>query len=181
MVTTQTQATRQAAISAEVATHVAAQLAAATQQQQAAIQQPQTINHQNQYVPTDPDVDFEKISKKFINKSLPLCPGEPTYNHYVKVRKMLYRNLRQIKSPFGGGTHGHLGAIQSVQMYANSSATAWIVPISQPAVPIIPAGTNPQDTAKIFNQWFIREKGIQTAECVTCHMHNLILAAWPDE
>ena len=33
----------------------------------------------------------------------------------------------------------------------------------------------------VFNKWTIQEKGIQTAEHVTCHMRNLILAAWPDE
>ena len=94
---------------------------------------------------------------------------------------MLYRNLRQIKSPFGGEKHGHLGAIQAASMYSNSSATSWTVPVTQPAIPIIPIGTNAQDTAKIFNEWTISEKGIQTAEHVTCHMRNLILAAWTDE
>ena len=108
MVGTQSQTAR-AAIAAEVATQVAAHLATAARQQP-------TITQQNQYVPTNPDVDFEKVAKQFINKRLPLCVGEPTYSHYVQVRNMLYRNLRQIKSPFGGGKHGHLGAIQEASI-----------------------------------------------------------------
>ena len=122
MVEIQSQAAR-AAIAAEVATQVAAHLATAAQQQQ-------TITSQNQYVPTNPDVDFEKVAKQFINKRLPLCVGKPTYSHYVQVRNMHYRNLRQIKSPFGGGKHGHLGSIQSAPMYANSSATSWTVSVT---------------------------------------------------
>ena len=118
---------------------------------------------------------------EFLNKGLPLCVGEPTYSHYVQVRNMLYRNPRQIKSPFVGGKHGHLGAIQAAAIYSNSSSTSWTVPVAQPAIPTIPIGTNAQDTAKIFNEWTIQEKGIQTAEHVTRHIRNLILAAWPDE
>ena len=144
MVETQSQAAR-AAIAAEVATQVAAHLATAAQQQQ-------TITQQNQYAPTNPDVDFEKVSTHFINKRLPLCVSEPTYSHYVQVRNMLYCNLRQIKSPFGGGKHGQLSAIQAAPMYANSSATSWTVPVTQPAIPTIPIGTNAQDTAKAFNE-----------------------------
>ena len=94
---------------------------------------------------------------------------------------MLYRNLRKIKSPFSGGKHVHLGAIQAAPMYANSSATSWTAPVTQLAIPTIPIGTNAQDTAKVFNKWIIQEKGIQTAEHVTRHMRNLILAAWPYE
>ena len=169
MVGTQSQTAR-AAIAAEVATQVATHLATAAQQQP-------TITHQNQYVLTNPDVDFEKVAKKFINKRLPLCVGEPTYSHYVQVRNMLCRNLRQIKSPFGGGKHGHLGAIQAASMYANYSATSWTVPVTQPAIPTIPSGTTAQDIAKVFNEWTIQEKGIQTAEHVTRHISNLILAA----
>ena len=103
MVGTQSQTAR-AVIAAEVATQVAAHLATAAQQQQ-------TITQQNQYVPTNPDVDFEKVAKQFINKRLPICVDEPTYIHYVQVRNMLYRNLRQIKSPFGSGKHGHLSIV----------------------------------------------------------------------
>ena len=143
MVGTQSQ-TACAAIAAEVATQVATHLATAARQQP-------TITQQNQYVPTNPDVDFEKVAKQFINKRLPLCVDEPTYSHYVQVRNMLYRNLQQIKSPFSGGKHGHLGAIQAASIYSNSSATSWTVPVTQPAIPTIPICTNAQDTAKIFN------------------------------
>ena len=159
MVKTQSQAAR-AAIAAEAATQVAAHIATTAQQQQ-------TITQQNQYVPTNPDVDFEKVAKQFINKRLPLCVGEPTYSHYVQVRNMLYRNLRKIKPPFRGGKHGHLGKIQAAPMYANSSATSWTVPVTQPAIPTIPIGTNAQDTEKEFNEWVIKDKGIQTAEHAT--------------
>ena len=146
-----------------------------------AAQQQPTITHQNQYVPTNPDVDFEKVAKQFINKRLPLCVDEPTYSHYVQVCNMIYRNLRQIKSPFGSRKHGHLGVIQAAPMYANSSATSWNVPFTQPSIPTIPIGTNAQDTAKVFKECTIEEKSIQTAKHVTHHIRNLILAAWPDE
>ena len=65
MVRTQSKTAR-AAIAAEVATQVAAHLATAAQQQP-------TITHQNQSAQTNPDIDFEKVAKQFINKRLPLC------------------------------------------------------------------------------------------------------------
>ena len=78
MVGTQSQTAR-SAIAAEVATQVAAHLATAAQQQP-------TITHQNQYVPTNPDVDFEKVAKQFINKRLPLCV-ELGRSGYTSIRR----------------------------------------------------------------------------------------------
>ena len=67
-----------------------------------------TILAQNVYLPSPPEVEFNKGTKQFLDNKLPYCIGEPTYQHYIEARNCLYRNLHQITSPFGGGHHGHL-------------------------------------------------------------------------
>ena len=105
-----------------------------------------TVAATNVYVPQLPDVEFNEVVKRFLDKKLPICEGEPNYTHFVKVRNMIFRNLRQIKSPFGGGAHGHLGAVMNPVKYITLTAgTDWTVPQSSPAVPTIPAGTSPED------------------------------------
>ena len=119
-----------------------------------------TIAAQNVYLPSPPEVDFDKVTKQLLDKKLPHCIGEPTYQHYIEACNCLYRNLLQITSLFGGGQHGHLGMIMPTAKYLNISGRAWQVTPSQPAVPVIPTGATPDQRSKIFNQWVITEKGI---------------------
>ena len=106
-------------------------VALATADQQAAITaavslatQTETIAAQNVYLPSPPEVEFDKVTKQFLDNKLPRCIGEPTYQHYIEVRNCLYHNLRQITSPFGGGKHGHLGMIMPTAKYLNISGRA---------------------------------------------------------
>ena len=107
MVTTQGQ---QAAIEDAVALATAGQQAAITAAVALATQTA-TISAQNVYLPSPPEVEFNKVTKQFLDKKLPCCIGEPTYQHYIEARNCLYRNLRQMTSPFRGIQHGHLGLI----------------------------------------------------------------------
>ena len=130
MVTTQGQ---QAAINNAVALVTVGQQAAIT----AAISlatQTATITAQNVYFPIPPEVELYKVVKQFLEKKPPLCIDEPTYQHYIEARNCLYRNLRQITSPFGGGQHGHLSMIMPTAKYLNIAGRAWKVPPSQPAM-----------------------------------------------
>ena len=93
--------------------------------------------------------------KQFLDKKLPRCIGETTYQHYIKARNCLYCNLRQITSPFGGSQHGHHGMIMPTAKYFNIASSAWQVPPIQPAVPVIPDGATPNQRSTIFNQWSV--------------------------
>ena len=156
MVTTQGQ---QAAIDDAVALATAGQQAAIIAAVALATQTA-TIAAQNVYLPSPTEVEFDKVTKHFLNKKIPRCIGEPTYQHYIEARNCLHRNLRQITSPFGGSQHGNLGLIISTAKYFNIASIAWQVPPSQPAVPVIPPGATPDQRSTIFNQWSITEKGI---------------------
>ena len=177
MVTTQGQ---QAAINDAVALATAGQQATITAVVALATQTA-TIAAQNVYLPSPPEVEFDKVSKLFLDKKLLRCISELTYQkHYIEARNCLYRNLRQITPPFGGGQHGHLGMIMPTAKYLNISGRAWQVPNSQPAVPVIPSGATPDQRSTIFNQWVITKKGIMYADHVTRHVRNLITTAWPE-
>ena len=176
MVTTQGQ---QSAIDDAVALTTAGQQAAITTAVALATQNV-TIAAQNVYLLSPPEVKFDKVTKQFLDKKLPCCIDKPSYQHYIEVRNCLYHNLRQITSPFGGGQHGHLGMIMATAKYLNISGSAWKVPPSQTAVPVIPAGATPDKQSTIFNQWVITEKGIMYADHVTRHARNLITTAWPE-
>ena len=120
MVTTQGQ---QAAIDDAVALTTVVQQAVITAAVALATQT-STIAAENVYLPSPPEVEFDKVTKQFLDKKLPSCIGEPTYQHYIEARNCLYRNLRQITSPFGGGQHGHLGMIIPTSKYLNISGRA---------------------------------------------------------
>ena len=147
MVTTQVQ---QAAIDDAVALATAGQQAAIAAAVALATQTA-TIAAQNVYLPSPPEVEFDKVTKQFLNKKLPRCIGEPTYQHYIEARNCLYRNLQQITSPFGGSQHGHLRLIMPTAKYFNIASNTWQVPPSQPAAPVIPPGATPDQCSTIFN------------------------------
>ena len=73
MVTTQDQ---QAAIDDAVALATAGQQAAITAAVALATQTA-TIAAQNIYLPSPPEVEFEKVTKQFLDKKPPRCIGEP--------------------------------------------------------------------------------------------------------
>ena len=139
MVTTQVQ---QAAIDDAVALATAGQQAAITAAVALATQTANIVAP-NVYLPSPPEVEFDKVTKLFLDKKLTRCIGEPTYQHYIEARNCLYCNLLKINSPFGGGQHGYLSMIMPTSKYLNIASSAWQVPPSQLAVPVIPAGATP--------------------------------------
>ena len=147
MVTTQGQ---QAAIDDAVALANTGQQAAITAAVALATQTA-TIAAQNVYLPSPPEVKFDKVTKQFLYKKFPCCIGESTYQQYIEARNCLYPNLRQITSPFGGSQNGHLGLIMPTAKYFNITSNAWQVPPRQPAVPVIPPGSIPNQRSTIFN------------------------------
>ena len=145
MVTTQVQ---QAAIDNAVALATVGQQADITAAV-ALANQTATIAAQNVYLPSPPEVEFDKVTKQFLDKKLPHCIGKPTYQNYIEARNCLYRNLRQITSPFGGGQHGHIGMIMPTVKYFNIASSAWQVPPIHPAVPVVPAGDTPDQRSRV--------------------------------
>ena len=74
MVTTQGQ---QAAIDDTIALETAGQQASINAAVALATQTA-TIAAQNVYLPSPPEVDFDKVTKQFLDKKLPRCTGKPT-------------------------------------------------------------------------------------------------------
>eukprot|EP00957_Ditylum_brightwellii_P030822 2334973-Ditylum_brightwellii.AAC.1 len=62
------------------------------------------------FVPTIPEPSTETIEAKFPHRTLTKIKGQPTYADFYLLREEIYRNTLSSKSPFGGGSHGHVGA-----------------------------------------------------------------------
>ena len=56
---------------------------------------------------------------------MPPIIGKPTYETLRAMVKRLYGNTVSVKTPNGGGAHGHLEMLTSPQLYAKISATRW--------------------------------------------------------
>jgi hypothetical protein len=76
----------------------------------------------------------EDIIVSFPHPVLPIVQGEPDYQTIHAIPKSLQANSREIDTPLGGGTLGHLVLIVSYASYAMiapdtyDGTTIWISP-----------------------------------------------------
>jgi hypothetical protein len=76
----------------------------------------------------------EDVNVSFPHPILPTVQGEPDYQTFHSIQKLLQANSRAIDTHFGGGTQGHLGLIFSDASYAvidpaiDAGPTLWISP-----------------------------------------------------
>lgn len=73
-------------------------------------------------------LSVEEITNGFTTNPLPPVTGEPTYESLKVLIKRLYGNAVSVKTPAGGGRHGHLGMLMDTRLYATISATPWTAP-----------------------------------------------------
>ena len=86
-------------------------------------------------IPQVPEVSAEDITARFKTTTLTKIEGEQTYNEMDDIRDELYRNAMAIKSPFGGGKHGHLGMIMKDVLYQTEAGSAWTVATTSQSYP----------------------------------------------
>ena len=79
------------------------------------------VSFMDTLIPQVPKVSVEDITAWFKTTTLTKFEGEPTYNEMDDIHDELYRNAMAIKSPFGGGKHGHLGIIMKEMEYVLAS------------------------------------------------------------
>ena len=63
--------------------------------------------------------------------------GEPDADSVEQLKSEVYANVQSISSPFGGGIHGHLGAVTDAITYQRLSGQN--VPYNKPVQPPLPA------------------------------------------
>ena len=85
-------------------------------------------------------LSVEDISNGFTTNPFPPIIGESTYETLRAIAKRLYGNALSVKTPNGGGAHGHLGMLMSPQLYATISATHWTEPEDPGIIPAFEVG-----------------------------------------
>ena len=89
---------------------------------------------------TTSPLSIDDITSGFTTNPLPPIIGEPTYESLRAMVKRLYGNAVTVKTPNGGGAHGHLGMLMSPQLYSTISATSWVEPVDPGISPAFTAG-----------------------------------------
>ena len=117
MATERTTNVAQAAAAGGAQAAAAAANVAAVQPAPAQAQTNVTVSVMDSYVPTIPEPSSDTIEAKFPHKTLTKIEGQPTYADFHQLREELYRNALSSKSPFGGGNHGHMGAVMESMTY----------------------------------------------------------------
>jgi len=156
--------------------------AAAAQPAQAQPQTNVTVSVMDSYVPTIPEPSSDAIEAKFPHKTLTKIEGQPTYADFHLLREELYRNALSSKSPFGGGNHGHMGAVMDGMTYTiETGGATWTVPATSGIFPTFPPGASDAEK-KIRIAEFVRdETGIKTNECTINLLRNQLLEAVDEE
>ena len=72
-------------------------------------------------------VTEDDILAKFATKTLTAISGEPDYTQLRKLRSEVYGNITQVPTTYGGGAHGHLGAIMPNPAYFLKTGHHFIV------------------------------------------------------
>ena len=91
--------------------------------------------------------------------------GRPTYLQLRKLEKELTTNASKVQSELGGGAHGHLGMIKSVEAYEEiAPGTPYHFP-PQPAPLVVPPNTTQHQIFTLQQQHFLdTEKYRDTVE-----------------
>jgi uncharacterized coiled-coil protein SlyX len=68
------------------------------------------------------------IIAKFATKSLTIINGEPNYTQLRQLRSEVYGNVTQVPTAYGGGAHGHLGAVMPDAAYVIKTGHLFVIP-----------------------------------------------------
>ena len=136
-----------------------------------------TVSVMDTLIPQVPEVSAEDILARFKTTTLTRIEGEPAYTDMDEIRDKLYRNAMAIKSPFGGGQHGHLGMIMNPILYHTEAGETWTVSATSGAYPIFPNGATDSNKKALTATFIISEKGIKTEEVMQDLLWNQVLEA----
>ena len=81
-------------------------------------------------------LSVDDILSKFPTQKVPEIFGEPTYDSITNIKSELFSNAAVIQTTLGGGQHGHIGLIMQPALYANLSATPFIIPQDPGPLPV---------------------------------------------
>ena len=73
-------------------------------------------------------VTEDDILAKFAIKKLTAIIGEPNYTQLRQLRSEVYGNVTQVPTSYGGGAHGHLGAIMPDAAYVIKTGHLFVIP-----------------------------------------------------
>ena len=136
-----------------------------------------TVSVMDTLIPQVPEVSAEDIMARFKTTTLTKLEGEPAYPDMDEIRDKLYRNAMAIKSPFGGGRHGHLGMIMNPFLYQTEAGELWTVAETSGAYPIFPPDTTESGKKALTANFIVTEKGIKTEEVMQDLLRNQVLEA----
>ena len=143
---------------------------------------PLRVTVSDAYLPDIPEANAAELQALFKFQTLTKCEGEPTYDKTVEIRDQAIRNALAVKSPFGGGKHGHMGMIMPETTYLQVAGEVWQVPDSGGVYPRIPANATTETAKKTIIAKFIqKEAGIKRAEVMTELLRNQLLDAFDEE
>lgn len=74
-------------------------------------------------------VTAEAILSEFPRKTLTSITGEPDYTRLRTMRSEVYGNASAVPSSYGGGGHGHLGAIMPDATYFTKTGHHFVIPV----------------------------------------------------
>ena len=134
------------------------------------------------YVLQIPEAQADDLFALFKFPTLNKCEGEPTYKKAVAIRDQVIRNVLAVKSPFGGGKHGHSGMIMPTTTYLTEAGTSWAVPSTLGVYPTFPfTVTTGAAKKRIITTFIETEAGIKKAEVMEELLRNQILDAFEEE
>ena len=111
------------------------------------------------YVPQIPKAKADDLFALFKFHTLDKCEGEPTYKKAVAIRDQAIRNTLAVKSPFGGGNHGHSGMIMPETTYLTEAGIQWTVPATTGVYPTFPVTATTDAAKKRIIETFIETEG----------------------
>ena len=137
-----------------------------------------TVSVMDSFVPTIPEASADAIEAKFPHKTLSKIEGQPTYADFFLLREELFRNALSSKSPFGGGGHGHLGAVMdSVNYTIETGGATWFIPATAGMFPTFQTGANDNEKKRAVAEFVRDETGIKIADTTINLLRNQLLEA----
>ena len=73
-------------------------------------------------------LSVDDVIAKFPMKAMPKIDGEPDYGNINTMMQLLYGNAASLLTALGGGQHGHIGVIITLQLYTTLTKTTYESP-----------------------------------------------------
>jgi hypothetical protein len=122
----------------------------------------------------------DELLAGFPHSSLPKVTGEPTFEDLKVIRRLLNANAMSVSSYVGGGRHGHLGIIMTIEEYFAIAADVFPVPDNPGASPEVVVGMTAAVIAELTRLHREATQVYHTYHNVDQAIKKLILKAFDD-